>query len=62
MGTTESLLLANSYVNTIEKRQGLKIGCPEEIAWRNGWIKLQDLKKHIKNLPKSTYMDYLESL
>ncbi len=62
MGTTESLLLANSYVNTIEKRQGLKIGCPEEIAWRNGWINLEDLKNNIKKLPKSAYIDYLESL
>ena len=62
MGTFESLLQANSYVNTIEKRQGLKIGCPEEIAWRNGWIKLDNLKKNLKKRPRSEYTDYLNNL
>ena len=62
MGTCESLLQANSYVNTIENRQGLKIGCPEEISWRNGWITLENLKRNIKNLPQSDYSNYLKSL
>lgn len=62
MGTCKSLLQANSYVNTIENRQGLKIGCPEEISWRNGWITLENLKMNIKNLPQSDYTNYLKSL
>lgn len=62
MGTCESLLQANSYVNTIEKRQGLKIGCPEEISWRNGWINLDELKNNLSSLPDSEYCNYLKSL
>ena len=37
-GSHESLLAASSYVKIVEERQGLKLGCPEEIAWRNGWV------------------------
>ena len=61
-GTPDSLLEAASFVATIERRQGLKIACIEEVAYRMGYIdgkKLQDL---IEDLPKSTYKDYLETL
>ena len=62
MGTCESLLQANSYVNTIEKRQGFKIGCPEEIAWRNGWISSEDFERKLKKLPDSEYTYYLKNI
>jgi glucose-1-phosphate thymidylyltransferase len=44
-GTPNTLLAASNYVRTIEERQGLKIACPEEIAWRNGWISKKELEK-----------------
>jgi glucose-1-phosphate thymidylyltransferase len=46
----------------VEERQGQKIGCPEEIAWRNGWISDDHLRVHAKALQKSGYGGYLESL
>ncbi len=61
-GTFESLNEAGSFIRTIENRQGLKIGCPEEVAWRNGWIsdeKLFDLGSKMK---KSDYGNYLLKL
>ena len=54
-GTFDSLHLAGSYIRTIEKRQGLKIGSPEEVAWRNGWINDQELLKNAEGLLKSGY-------
>ena len=61
-GTHESLLEASQFVHTLEKRQGLKIACPEEISWRNGWIDTDQLKKIAKPLEKSGYGEYLLQL
>ena len=61
-GTTESLLEASSYIMTLEKRQGLKIGCPEEVAWEKGWIDNTQLKSLAKVLGNSGYGDYLSKL
>ena len=58
-GTFDSLQEANIYISSLEKRQGLKIGCPEEIAWRQDWIDDNQLKKIAKKFPKSGYGDYL---
>lgn len=61
-GTPESLLEASSFVATIEKRQGLRIACIEEIAFRMGFIDKRGLKAILENLPKSYYKDYLSKL
>jgi glucose-1-phosphate thymidylyltransferase len=61
-GTHDSLLDAAAYVATIEKRQGAKIGCPEEIAWRQGWIDAQGLKSAAEPLSKTEYGRYLQRL
>lgn len=61
-GTFESLHEAGSYIRTLEKRQSLKIGCPEEIAWRQNWINDEKLKSLAEPLIKSGYGDYLISL
>jgi glucose-1-phosphate thymidylyltransferase len=61
-GTHDSLLEASQYIATIEKRQGLKISCPEEIAWRNNWIDRQQLEKLADLYGKSSYADYLKTL
>lgn len=61
-GTHDSLLEASQYIATIEKRQGLKISCPEEIAWRNNWINRQQLAKLANLYGKSSYADYLKTL
>jgi glucose-1-phosphate thymidylyltransferase len=58
-GTHESLMQASQYVQVIEERQGLKIGCIEEIAWRMGYITDDQLKKLAEPLRKSGYGDYL---
>jgi glucose-1-phosphate thymidylyltransferase len=61
-GTFESLLEASQFVHTIEKRQGYKIACLEEIAWRNGWLTSEGLLEQAKALDKSSYGRYLTSL
>lgn len=58
-GTHESLLEAGMFIQTIEKRQGLKIACPEEIAWRAGWIDAAQLRALAQPLGKSGYGQYL---
>ena len=61
-GTHESFQEAGSFIQTVEKRQGLKIACPEEIAWRNGWISDEELLKLSEPLMKSQYGQYLVRL
>lgn len=61
-GTIDSLHEASSFIRTIEHRQGLKICCPEEISWRNGWINDQKLREIASVNFKSGYGDYLLSL
>ena len=61
-GTHDSLLDAGQFVATIEKRQGLKIACPEEIAWRNGWIDDAALLKLAAPLEASGYGRYLKGI
>ncbi len=58
-GTHESLLEASSFIETLEKRQGLKISCPEEIAWRLGLITREQLIALAEPLVKSGYGEYL---
>ena len=61
-GTHDSLLEAAHFIQTLEKRQGLKVGCPEEIAWRLGWIDDGKLTKLAEPLAKSGYGSYLLGL
>ena len=61
-GTHESLLEASHFIQTLEKRQGLKVACPEEIAWRNGWISASQLLALAEPMGKGGYADYLRSL
>jgi glucose-1-phosphate thymidylyltransferase len=58
-GTHESLLEASMFIETIEKRQGLKIACPEEIAYRMGYISAQQLEVLAAPLAKNGYGQYL---
>lgn len=58
-GTHDSLLQASNFIQTIEERQGLKICCPEEIAWHQGWIGADELRRQGESLRKSSYGDYL---
>lgn len=62
MGTHDSLLEAGHFVQTIEKRQGLKIACLEEIAWRNGWIDAAAIRSKAERMRSSGYGDYLLEL
>lgn len=61
-GTHESLLQASSFIETIEQRQGLKIGSPEEVAYRRNYINTDELMKLIKALGNNDYRRYLESI
>jgi glucose-1-phosphate thymidylyltransferase len=58
-GTHESLLEASQFIATLEKRQGLKVACPEEIAWRRGWIDADQVKRLAQPLAKNGYGQYL---
>ena len=61
-GTKDSLHDASSYIKTLEQRQGFIIGCPEEIAWRKGWISNTELESTISKLKDNHYKKYLLSL
>ncbi len=61
-GTPESLQEASSYIEAIEKRQGLKVACPEEIAWRSGFIRDSDLERLAGSLGRCAYSEYLLGL
>lgn len=61
-GNFDNLYEAASFVRILEHRQGVKIGCIEEWAWRNGWINDQQLLEHAKDLAKSGYGEYLRLL
>jgi glucose-1-phosphate thymidylyltransferase len=61
-GTFDSLLDASDYVRTLERRQGLKVGVPEEIAWRQGWISDEELAARAQTMVKSGYGGYLLEL
>ena len=61
-GTFETLMNANTFVSTIESRQGLKIACIEEISFINGWIDKTDLKNLADSMGKSKYSEYLQGL
>jgi glucose-1-phosphate thymidylyltransferase len=62
MGTHDSLLQAANFVQTIEERQGLKISCPEEIAWRNGWIGAEAVERIGRSMDNNAYGQYLIDL
>jgi glucose-1-phosphate thymidylyltransferase len=61
-GTHESMLEASQFIHTLERRQGLKVACPEEIAWRNGWIDRDRLLALAEPLAKSSYGAYLQAV
>ena len=61
-GTFDSLNDANNFIRTIEHRQGLKIGAPEEVAWRRGWLSDDELRERAEPLLKSGYGTYLVGL
>lgn len=58
-GTANSLNDACNFIRVIEERQGMKVGCIEEVAWRNQWIETEDLVKLANSYGKSSYSDYL---
>jgi glucose-1-phosphate thymidylyltransferase len=61
-GTYESMLDAALFIQTLEKRQGLKISCPEEVAFRNGWIDAEQLLALASEMAANEYRAYLERL
>jgi len=61
-GTHDALLAASMFIETIEKRQGLKVACPEEIAWRMGYISAAQLEELASPLGSSSYAQYLRSI
>ena len=61
-GTHESMLDASQFIATIEKRQGLKVACPEEIAFRKGWVDAGQLEKLAQLMLKNPYGQYLMSV
>jgi glucose-1-phosphate thymidylyltransferase len=61
-GTSSSLHDASAYVQTIEKRQGMKLGCPEEAALHRGFLKIDDFESLVSKMPNCEYRDYLAGL
>ena len=61
-GTHESLMQAGAFIETIESRQGLKIACPEEIAYNAGWISADQVRERARLLGKSGYGEYLQAM
>lgn len=61
-GTHDSLIEAAQFIQTIEHRQGFKVACPEEIAYRNGWVNAQQLEKLAQPYLKTGYGQYLIDL
>jgi glucose-1-phosphate thymidylyltransferase len=61
-GTHESLLEASQFIETVEKRQGLKVACPEEIAYRLGYLSAQQLENLSASMGKNAYRDYLSAI
>ncbi|MDD5065524.1 MAG: glucose-1-phosphate thymidylyltransferase RfbA [bacterium] len=61
-GTHDSLLEASNFISTIENRQGLKVGCIEEVAYRKGFISRDELTKLVKAIPENSYRQYLEQI
>ncbi len=61
-GTNRSLMEAGQFVQAIEERQGLKISCLEEIAWKQGWIGSEDVQREADSMGKSAYAEYLRQL
>jgi glucose-1-phosphate thymidylyltransferase len=61
-GLHDALLEASTFIQAIERRQGLKVACPEEIAWRNGWIDAIQVEALISKLGKSSYATYLKRI
>ena len=58
-GTPESLIEAGQFIHTVEKRQGIKVACLEEIAFENGWINHDQLLKSVKDMYQTEYRQYL---
>ncbi len=61
-GTFDALHQAGSYIRTLEKRQGLKIGCPEEVAWRNGWINDHQFRNIGLDIGNNIYLEYINQI
>ena len=61
-GTHESLLEASQFVRTIERHQGFKVACLEEIAWRQGWLDADEFDSVISALGATSYTDYLRAM
>ena len=61
-GTHRSLMEASSFIQAIEERQGLKVGCLQEIAWHNGWISTEQLRQEADAVGNSSYGNYLLDL
>jgi glucose-1-phosphate thymidylyltransferase len=61
-GTHEAMLEAGQFIATLEHRQGMKIGCPEEVAWRNGWIDAAGLRELASTMPNGPYRHYLTQM
>jgi glucose-1-phosphate thymidylyltransferase len=61
-GTHEALSEAGTFIEVVQKRQGIMVACPEEIAFKKGWIGPRDIENSIKTLGNSEYGEYLRNL